>query len=247
MSRTLLCSLTALVVLSAGATASATTPVPLHVKQARFKATIEGVQTTTWTANHPSTARCDQAMHGSGSERVTFASTRPVTVKAFQMAGMNGPSMLGNHGLAVLFTHGWVKRSGTLDRAPVVPECAVGDGGGPSSEPPASDCGRKRIPALLLDLLYDPAKPNRIFLQSEPVQAPRFDNCPSLGDGWPVIVSRSGDHTIGQTLPARDLFDSRQGKMIVLGKGKVAGGSDGVTYTTRVNWTLTLTRLKGTA
>jgi hypothetical protein len=246
MARTLLRSFTALVVLSACATASATTPNPLHVKQARFKATVEGVQTTTWTANHPSTARCDEAMHGSGTERVTFASTRPVTVKGFQMAGMKGPSMLGNHGVAVLFTHGTVKRTGTLDRAPVVPECAVGDGGG-SSTPPASDCGLKRIPALLLDLQYDPANPKRIFLFSESVDTPRFDNCPSLGNGWPVILSRDGNKTIGQTLPAHDLFDTRQGKMILLGKGKVSGGSDGVTYTTRVNWTLTLRRLKGTA
>src|SRR5215208_1606753 len=143
-----LCALGAAAGLLFCAAASATTPPP-HVQLARFKATVEGVQTTVWTADHPSTARCDTAFHGKGSERVTFASTRAVTVKAFQLAGSR-PLFAGSPGRAGgqpdLPTDGWVRRSGTIDRAPVVPECAVGDGGGPGTAP-ASDCGRKRIRA----------------------------------------------------------------------------------------------------
>src|SRR5215208_3332974 len=90
--------LTAAVVLTFCASASATTP--LHVKQARFKATVEGVQTTKWTANHPSTSRCDAAYHGQGSERVTFASTRAVTIKAFQI-NTSPPAFAGSPGRAV--------------------------------------------------------------------------------------------------------------------------------------------------
>src|SRR3954471_7986186 len=84
--RAALCVLGAAVGLLFCAAASATTPPP-RIQQAGFKATVEGVQTTVWTADHPSTARCDTAYHGKGSERVTFASTRAVTVKALQVAG----------------------------------------------------------------------------------------------------------------------------------------------------------------
>jgi hypothetical protein len=239
-----LCVLGAAVSLLFCATASATTPP--RVQQARFKATVEGVQTTGWTADHPSTGRCDTAYHGKGSERVTFASTRAVTIKAFQIA-RSRPMFAGSPGRAAgqpdLPTSGWVRRSGTIDRAPVVPECAVGDGGGPSTAP-ASDCGRKRIRALTLRLEYDSAKKDWITLTSQPVDEPRFDNCPSLGDGWPVILSYANGRTVGQDLPAHDLFDRRQGKMIMLGKGRASGNDNGVRWTTRVQWTLTLTRLK---
>src|SRR5215211_2953664 len=199
-----LCALGAAVGLLFCAAASATTPP--RVQQARFKATVEGVQTTVWTADHPSTGRCDTAYHGKGSERVTFGSTRAVTVKALQLA-RSRPLFAGSPGRADgqpdLPTNGWVRRSGTIDRAPVVPECAVGDGGGPSTAP-ASDCGRKRIRALTLRLDYDSARKDWITLMSEPVAQPRFDNCPSLGNGWPVILSYAGEHSVGQDLPARD-------------------------------------------
>src|SRR3954463_1755299 len=115
--RTPLCALAAAVALLFCAAASATAPP--RVQQARFKATVEGVQTTVWTADHPTTGRCDTAYHGKGTERVTFSSTRAVTVKALQLAGSR-PLFAGSPGRAGgepdLPTSGWVRRSGTLDR-----------------------------------------------------------------------------------------------------------------------------------
>src|SRR4051812_4536424 len=132
--RALLCTMGAALGLAFCTAASATTPP--RIQQARFKATVEGVQKTEWTADHPSTGRCDTAYHGKGSERVTFASTRAVTVKAFQIA-RSRPLFAGSPGRAGgqpdLPTNGSVRRSGTLDQAPTVPECAVGDGGGSST------------------------------------------------------------------------------------------------------------------
>src|SRR4051812_11141932 len=124
--RLVVCTLGAVAAaLTASASALATTPP--RFKEARFKATVKGVQTTTWTANHPSTARCDPASHGSGSERVSFASSRVARIRAVQIFG-GRPVLAGARGLPLLPTRGSVRRSGTLDTAPVVPECAVGDG-----------------------------------------------------------------------------------------------------------------------
>src|SRR3954454_3912991 len=120
----LLSALTAVVALTASATAEATTAP--RFKQAAFHATVKGVQTTTWTVNHPSTARCNPASHGSGSERVTFASSRVGRVKAIQIFGAP-PVWAGSQGLPLLPTRGWVTRNGTLETAPSPPECAVGD------------------------------------------------------------------------------------------------------------------------
>jgi hypothetical protein len=41
------------------------------------------------------------------------------------------------------------------------------------------------------------------------------------------------------------VFDRRQGKIIVLGKGNVRGGSQGTRYTTKTRWELTFTRVRG--
>jgi hypothetical protein len=236
----LLSALTAVVALAASATADATTAP--RFKQAAFHATVKGVQTTTWTVNHPSTARCNPASHGSGSERVTFASSRVARVKAVQIFGAP-PAWAGSQGPPLLPTRGWVTRQGTLETAPSPPECAVGDGGGGGTTP-ARDCGRKRIKSLNLELGRDPANRTRISLRSDPVKAPRFENCPSLGEGWPVILAIARGKAVGQTLPDRDLFDRRQGKMILLAHGTSTGGTDGVHYTTKVRWELTLKRLR---
>lgn len=237
----LLIPLAAAATLSLCASASATKLPKFH--QAAFKATVEGIQTTKWTADHPSTGRCDQSMHGSGSERVTFASSRAVKIKAFQI-GNSRPSLTGPGGPADLPTRGAVTRTGTLQLGPLVPECEVGDGGG-SSVPPPSDCGRKTIPSLLMEVQYDPADGKRITLSNEPVQAPRFAQCPNMGNGWPAILSIANGRAIGEALPAHDLFDRRQGKTIVLGKGTATGGDGGIHWTTHVEWTLTLKRVKG--
>lgn len=228
--------------LAAPGTASAT-QAP-KVSEAFFKARVEGVQTTSWTANHQPQFHCDYQQSGSGSERVTFESTRAVRIRAFRL-GRGPVYFLRGKDLASLPTHGAVRRSGTLNLAPPTEECAVGDGGG-DSQPPAPDCGRKRIRSLPLSVAYDALKPDRITLsRSGQPGGPTFNRCPTMGEGWPNVLSRDDRHrTAGEELPRADVFDRRQGKMIVLGKGTIRGGSDGVSYTTRIRWDLTLRRLR---
>jgi hypothetical protein len=139
-----------------------------------------------------------------------------------------------------------VERHGSLTLAPSPPECAVGDGDG-SSTSPASDCGRKKISSLAVRLMYDPLNKKRITLSNGTIpKSPVFAHCPMQGQGWPNVLSRDDRHrTAGETLPPSDLFDRRQGKMIVLGKGVVRSNFGGITSKTTISWELTLTRVRG--
>ena len=225
-------------------TALATTPGP-KVSEAFFKVRVEGVQTTTWTANHTPMFRCDSPYTGSGSERVTFESTRAVKVRAFRL-GRGPVYLVRGRGLAVLPTSGYVRRSGTINRDPPTPECAVGDGDG-NSQPPPSDCGRKRIASLPLRIAYDALKADRMTLsRSTQPGGPVFQQCPLIGDGWPDVLSRDDrKRTAGEELPRGDLFDRSQGKIILLGKGTVRSNAFGDSSTTKIRWDLTLTRVRG--
>jgi hypothetical protein len=221
------------------------TYLPGGTSNARFKVTVKGVQTTTWTTDHKSAFRCDPASKGSGTEKVKFASSKVAVIRAFRVG--HGPVLfVRGTGQPDLPTRGYVERHGTLTLAPSDPSCEVGDGGG-GSGPAASDCGRKKISSLPLRLQYDPLNAKRITLSNGTIpKSPQFTTCPGGRVGWTTILSRDDRHrTAGESLPARDVFDRHQGKMIVLGKGVVRSNSDGTVSTTKISWELTLTRLKG--
>jgi hypothetical protein len=235
-------------VLPALASGSSATP-PLRVQEAYFKVKVEGLQKTTWAADHEPANRCDPSYRGSGRERVTFRSRRAVVIRAFQIGSRSGraPVTFVHEGeQADLLTRGSVTRSGTLTLDPPQPGCAVGDGGDGTSTPPAKDCGTKQIRSLSLRLAYDALKPDRITLsKANQDRKPEFTNCPLNGEGWPTILSRDDrNRTAGEELPRADLFDRRQGKMIVIGRGTVRGDSSGVRHTTTIEWDLTLTRIR---
>jgi len=231
--------------LAVAAPASAT-KAPGKSREAWFRVSVQGVQTLRWSENHPPVGQCGYDEHGSGSERVVFRSRRTVLVHAFQLFGVGPVLFAGPKGNADLPMRGTVRRSGTLTLAPPAPGCAVGDGGDGTYVPPAPDCGTKRIRRLSLRLEYDVLNPRRITLWNDGREAaPEFTNCPSQGEGWTKILSRDDrKRTAGEELPAHDLFDRGQGKMLVLGRGKVHSAYSGVEATTRIRWTLTLRRVR---
>lgn len=232
--------------LAAAAPVSATR-APGKSREAWFRVSVEGVQTLRWSENHPREGQCGYEEHGSGTERVVFRSRRSVLVHAFQLFGIGPVMFAGPKGEAELPMRGTVRRQGTLTLAPPAPGCEVGDGGGDGSyTPPAPDCGTKQIARLALRLEYDALNPRRITLWNDSSEAaPEFTNCPAQGEAWTKILSRDDrKRTAGEELPAHDLFDRRQGKMLVLGRGKVHSAYSGVEATTRIRWTLTLRRVR---
>jgi hypothetical protein len=235
-----------LTVVSLPASQATATRMPGRNQQATFKVSVKGVQTTTWSENHQSSGDlCDVTQTGSGSERVVFSS-RPVVIKALRIMSAGSIFFVRGRKPATLPGRGHVTRNGTLNRGPIDPRCAVGDGGDGTAAPPPSDCGRKRITSLTLMLGYDPANRRRINVFNDSGQAaPDFEQCPVMGDSWTTILRRDDAHgTPGEELPAVDLFDRSQGKILVLGKGLVRRTAMDVTSTTRIEWTLTLTRLR---
>jgi hypothetical protein len=237
--------LAALSVLAAAPAASATGQ--LQTREAKFRVSVKGVQTTTWTANHQPQFRCDRPFTGSGKETVSFKSKRAVIVRAFQLG--NGTPMLLNRSRrdqASLPTKGWVRRNGQTNSPPVDPNCAVGDGDG-TYVPPAPDCGRKNFGSLDLQLMYDPLKRGRLTLSGSGPRDPQlFKQCPVHGASWPDILSSDDrKRTAGEELPYKDLFDKKQGKTILIGRGTQRQSVYGITSTSKIQWELTLRRLRG--
>lgn len=226
---------------------AAATTIPGKNRQATFLVEVRGVQTTTWTEDHHSSGQlCDYTSTGSGSEKVVFSS-RPVVIKAWQFMGAGSVFFTRGRKPATLPGRGYVVRHGKLERGDFNPSCAVGDGGdGTPSAPPASDCGRKKIASLPIEFEWDPSNGKRLNLVNDSSETgPEYENCPLQGEGWTNLL-RSDDKkgTAGEELPAVDIFDKRQGKMLVLGEGAIKRSSMDIDYTVRISWTLTLTRLR---
>ena len=227
---------------------AAATKFPGQNREATFRVSVKGVQTPTWTENHQSTgARCDSSAHGSGSERIVFSS-RPAVIKAWQFMGTGPVFFTSGRRPAALRGRGYVTRNGRVERGDFDPSCAVGDGGDGTAAPPASDCGKRKIASLPLELEWDPNNAKRIMVVNDAGKSgPRFDSCPVNGWSWTTLLRYDDKKgTAGEELPAADLFDKRQGKMLVLGKGlvKQSDSSLGIASTTRIEWTLTLIRLR---
>lgn len=226
-----------------GASPAAAAWMNTEQRHATFRISVRGVQTTQWVEDHQATPNqpCDYTETGNGSERVVFSS-RPVKVTAWHMG--TGPVMFVRaRKPATLPGRGKVTRHGTL-KLDFDPSCAVGDGGDGGSAPPASDCGTKRITSLPLELVY---RGKRITVTNHGQGGPDFSYCPLQGEGWTTILDDDNQReTAGQELPLDDLFDRKQGKILVLGDGTVnRSSSNGISYRTHVEWTLTLRRLRG--
>ncbi len=220
------------------------------VNRATFLVTVKGTQVTLWSlqsVDRPGTS-CEYRMDGAGSERTRFVSRRAVRVGILGF----GQTFLS----AILPVRGSVTRRGEIKSSGPGynnPDCAVAGGGcegGQCPPPPAPDCGTKSFRGRM-QLMYfartPPPFPRREQLQlSGPaLLQPLFQVCPAAGATFPPLASR--DHIlrpIGATLPPRELFDRRLGKLIVIAKETFHQRFGGTTYVTTVRWEATLRRVR---
>jgi hypothetical protein len=111
----------------------------------------------------------------------------------------------------------------------------------------ASGCGR-RDEHWTYDL--DVPHPDEVALSAGTALGslvPGFDGCPLLATGIPSVYELSDLYAgFSEPLPARELFSSKLGKIILFGRRTFGDNPStrlGTTGKTDVNWTITLTRI----
>jgi len=213
-------------------------PATASAQSARFVGYVEGKQVTTWEIpRHQHGVRdCKGAafLAERGSETVRFR-TRPARIRADRIGGY--PAL--KYGTWSRFAAGkpHLAATGTVTRThDAVRDYEPGPcGAPPQPAPPVYDCGKRRYaPEVRLQwrghtAFVAAAQPDLAFL-----------SCP-LRAATGII---EGDFTeIGERYPVRELFDRRQGLVVVLGKRTYSEQLDfgGVTTTT-ITWKLRLRR-----
>ena len=210
-----------------------------------FDVSVEGVQTTTFWAAHPQHSHCDQAVRGTGSERVIFTSKRPEAIVA-RRYGQNfvsfGAGTLGDDEVAV---RAKVTQHRAVVTQPLDPRCE-GTGGTPT--PPAKpDCGTKRTQFDVAVGWWPSAPARGITLDRGAVIPPGqiFSNCPVQGVTFPdLLTDTSSQRQIVARIPAGDLFNPALRKHIVIGSGRFVSKTAESGYTTQIRWTVSLTAHK---
>jgi hypothetical protein len=217
-------SITSFAVAAAALAAAGTAHAAAGVQTARFVASVEGKQETTWNVPRWNSYRDCQGQRweqAKGSETVRFR-TRPMRLLAYKMPLADVPqlrygswSMLGAQRADGLDGRGRIVRDGLHQRGIEPSVCfdltfpTVTDTG-------PYDCGSRTFePSVRLEW-----RNQDVWLQGDdlfvPIGGPKgYQNCPVMeAEG-----ADAGAFTeIGQRFPVEDLFDRRQGLVIVLGR-----------------------------
>lgn len=220
------------------------------INRAAFLVTVKGTQVTLWaqqSVDRPGTS-CEFRVDGAGSERARFVSRRAVRAAALGF----GQTFLG----ASIPVRGSVTRRGQLTSSGPGhnnPDCAVAGGGcegGDCPPPPGPDCGAKPFRGRM-QLQYFPKSPppfprrEHLQLSGPALLKPLFQVCPAAGATFPPLATR--DHIlrpIGATLPPRELFDRRLGKLIVIARETFSQRYGPISYVTTVRWEATFRRVR---
>lgn len=222
---------------------------PFVSRRGVFRVKLVGYQVSRWSVNSPSDGVCVGSTEGGGVERVVFRQP----FKRMKLSGF-GIRRVTSMVLPTLKVRGQLTRRGSTTYTPLAnpdPDCPYGDGGGGPSEPIAPDCGTRKfrgIPMSLfaLDGFF------RLRSEAELENRPRFRKCPPPRVAWPsIITKRTNGKEIRTRLPGNLVFnrkfDRKTGKwskVIVIAKGVARQRSMTSASTTRLQWTLTLKRLR---
>jgi hypothetical protein len=207
---------------------------------AKFKAEVKGKQTYTSEYHHAAYGSCDVNMDESTGETVKFKSTKPVTVTAYIGPDDKYPSLLGGKGALVFPTKAVVSRNRSY-AAGTTNDPSCDNGGGVTTPTPPPDCGTK---ATSWKLGVDYYKGDQLEIQPTNLNAEDpFLNC---GSGkFPYLI---GSEAFGSSQPAElpedELFDSKIGKLITIGRSSSSiVGPEGYDDA-KLKWELSLTRIK---
>ena len=207
-----------------GVTAGAEAATPKPPKQAKFKASLKGEQTITWSYNTQPEAPCYGGENAGGSVRMFYESTKPTKVTALQVT-KDSPLWPTFH-RRVIFnptvqTFATATIEGTHAAGPVPqPDQCDDNGGGVVPKPP--ECGTG---TALIDLTLGYVNKDRLLVQGDATSwDPGFSElrnlygeCPYWQGGPYGHEQAEGDLTPAAVkLKESKLFDAKGPKKIVL-------------------------------
>jgi hypothetical protein len=220
-----------------------------HLQTAKFRATLEATQSTTWTINKSGSCYVET---GSGRQSMKFHQAKRLTLLLSRQVG--GPRLLmvkvGGSRTNDIPIAGEMTQTGKV----VVTQgsgCPTGKPEGPPVAPPVPDCGTKRFtgtiratwspPESYPTLPDQPAPLQPVFWLDEPYTTTSFRVCPS---NVPLILFR----LTKAALPERKVFGplptiTLQDKVRKVEQYPAA--PEGVRSDSTVAWTLRLRRLPG--
>jgi hypothetical protein len=219
-----------------------TVAAPAHAatRRAFFKVEVKGVQTTSWSIDRTTPGPCGGHAQGSGSERMTFKTARPVRTTVSLSQGL----LTFTFGRSTSLTaQGVANRQGSTSNTPNPGECAGGGtGGGPAQ--PTPDCGRRSGP-IDLEIAKSYRRRDWIVLTNGPLSPLTiYKHCPIGGAAWPdVIETDTAGRPIEAPMPVRDLFNPALRKHLTIGRGSQSVNASGQKATTSVRWEITFTRI----
>lgn len=213
-----------------------------------FRVKLVGYQTTRWNHFSPADGTCVGESQGNGFERVVFRSPfRRMKLSAF------GARRLDSMILPRMKVRGQLTRRGKYNYTPLEnpdPGCPQGDGNGDYVEP-RPDCGTRRFKGLPMSLT---ALDGFFTLRSQADTRfrPVFRKCPNLATQWPALITeRTNGKPIRTRFPGRLFFNrkfnrktGKWSKVIVIAKGANKRRSFTGASVTRLEWTLTVKRLR---
>jgi hypothetical protein len=211
----------------------------------KFKVEIKGVQTMVQQHTHAPENECDIGDSSSGSEKVTFRTTKPIYIIASHMKGTTNPEFFSSRQLAIP-TRAVVKRSYTSRISPPALLCEDNGGGVDTKFEP--DCGTKVVQPFKVQLQYSERKKNGLLLTSYDEEDP-FERCSGGGYymSFPnLLVEKTGSgRFIYADLSQDELFDPKFQKWISIAEGTRKEQDADSWVKTKIHWEVSFTRLKG--
>lgn len=235
---------TALGVAPAGAAAAGT-----GLTTASFDISVSGTQTTRWSVDRTAYDGCvdgDLQTVGSGTQHVTFRSSRRVRFEALKVDG----DTIVNAGIGGIPVRGTVEQQGGMR----VTQLSGGESfcGGTETPmaPPAPDCGRRSWRGTIQPIVLTPAE----YPTAPAGRAPRtrvlgltgphldgdqsfsglYANCPGA-EGLLIATPNSA-------FPAQRVFSRRTERLVIRGSEAQTDHEDGHSRTVTVRWRAVLVR-----
>jgi hypothetical protein len=215
--------------------------------------TVTGEQTSSWARDQmtvtDSESGCGIHTVQNGSERVAFATSRPLTVRA--KPRRFGSFTVPNFVFASTHRATFVAAA-TVDRAVTDHSQDTCTGQPyPPNQPP--DCGRRQV-KWFLSLAPDYRRSGGVWIGYDPTRQPEgaydiFQTCPLGLLNWPQMQDHdpNGSRTWAGAVANRTFFSRRRKRIVVRGDHQWSGDPQMVSYpsaSVHLSWKLVLKRVR---
>jgi hypothetical protein len=218
------------------------------VKVAKFRVEVKGVQNAELHRTQEASEPCGVGDFSIGRERLTFHTTKPVVITAFDAPGGGfNPEFFAGRQLSIP-TVATVERSFTpAISAPHDPACGDNGGADPGAEETRPDCGRRHV-RFPVNLQYGRNATDGLLLSSGLTDETTFTDCPQPAPvesfPWLLVEDTAGKYIYAQ-LSQKELFDPDYRKWISIANGSRKAESAAEWHRTTIRWEVSFTRLKG--